>query len=244
MSSHADAWKSESAVRAYLDGIRGAIPLAAEQVDAILRLIDAADVPVSSIADLGCGDGTLAAALLDRYPTARATLVDFSAPMLREARARFASRGEQCEVIAGDLSQPEWVAAVGKRAPFDAVVSGFAIHHLTDARKRALYAEVFDLLSPGAFFLNLEHVSSPTPWLTSVFDDLLIDSYDAHHRAAGSRKTRAEIASEYVHREDRQANILASVDEQCAWLRELGYLDVDCYFKLFELALFGGRKPD
>jgi ubiquinone/menaquinone biosynthesis C-methylase UbiE len=243
--SHAEAWKRESAVRAYLDGVRGAIPLAQEQIDAMLRLIDAAGVPVTSVADLGCGDGTLAAAVLDRYPTARATLVDFSAPMLREARTRFAGRSEeQVAIVAGDLSQAAWKASVRDRAPFDAVVSGFAIHHLTDARKRALYAEVLELLSPGGFFLNLEHVSSPTAWLTGVFDDLLIDGYEQHHRAAGSRKTRAEIASEYVHREDREANILASVDDQCGWLRDLGYLDVDCYFKLFELAVFGGRKPD
>jgi len=27
------------------------------------------------------------------------------------------------------------------------------------------------------------------------------------------------------------------------WLQEIGFADVDCYFKIFELALFGGRKP-
>ena len=27
------------------------------------------------------------------------------------------------------------------------------------------------------------------------------------------------------------------------WLRQIGFQDVDCYFKAFELALFGGRKP-
>jgi hypothetical protein len=26
-------------------------------------------------------------------------------------------------------------------------------------------------------------------------------------------------------------------------LREIGYTDVDCYLKVFELAVFGGRKP-
>ncbi len=33
------------------------------------------------------------------------------------------------------------------------------------------------------------------------------------------------------------------VEAQCKWLRELGYADVDCYLKLFEIAVFGGRKP-
>jgi hypothetical protein len=33
------------------------------------------------------------------------------------------------------------------------------------------------------------------------------------------------------------------VDRQCQWLEAIGFVDVDCFFKLFELASFGGRKP-
>ena len=45
------------------------------------------------------------------------------------------------------------------------------------------------------------------------------------------------------YRPDKAANILAPVDEQCRWLREIGYEDVDCYLRILELAVFGGRKP-
>jgi hypothetical protein len=51
------------------------------------------------------------------------------------------------------------------------------------------------------------------------------------------------VATEYVHREDKHSNILASVEDQCGWLGEIGFADVDCYFKLFELTVFGGRRP-
>ena len=50
------------------------------------------------------------------------------------------------------------------------------------------------------------------------------------------------MRDEYVRRPDRVENIVTLVEEQCAWLREIGYQDVDCYFKLLELAVFGGRK--
>lgn len=243
MTARSDAWKDETLVRTYLDGIRGAIPLAAEQIETMLRLIDAGGLPVRSFLDLGCGGGALAAALLERYPQANATLVDFSEPMLIEARERLASFGTQCRFLQADLSSRDWLRDAGSQAPYDAAVSGYAIHHLTDDRKRALYGEVFELLRPGAFFLNIEHVSSPGPWLTSVFDDVMTDSLYAYQRSIGSGKTRDEVASEYVHRPDKQENILAPVQDQCEWLRALGYQDVDCYFKLFELAVFGGRKP-
>jgi trans-aconitate methyltransferase len=238
-----DAWKNETLVRSYLEGVRGAIPFAKDQADVILRLFDAAGLAVRAFADIGCGDGFLGALLLDRYPAARGVFVDYSEPMLAAARERLAPHRKRATVRQGDLSRAAWMRATDGFEPLDAVVSGYAIHHLPDERKRALYAEVLGLLAPGAFFINVEHVSSPTPWLTEVFDEALIDAYYAHHRAAGRDVSREEIAREYVRRPDREANVLASVEAQCDWLRDAGYQDVDCYFKYFELAVFGGRKP-
>jgi hypothetical protein len=143
----------------------------------------------------------------------------------------------------GDLGAPAWIAPVRPRGPFDVVVSGFAIHHLPDARKRALYGEVFDLLGPGGLFVNLEHVASASAWGEAISDDRIVDALYAHHAATAPGRTRAEIAAEYHHRPDKAANVLAPVEAQCAWLRALGFVEVDCFFKLFELAVFGGRKP-
>jgi hypothetical protein len=70
----------------------------------------------------------------------------------------------------------------------------------------------------------------------------LIDSLYAVHQKNGSGKTRAQVANEFVYRPDKVANILALVERQCAWLRESGFQDTDCYFKAFELAVFGGRR--
>jgi len=53
----------------------------------------------------------------------------------------------------------------------------------------------------------------------------------------------AHLAQEFYNRPDKEANILAPVELQCNWLRKIGFEDVDCYFKIFELAVFGGRRP-
>ncbi len=41
---------------------------------------------------------------------------------------------------------------------------------------------------------------------------------------------------------DKADNILAPAEEQVGWLREIGFLHADCYFKWLELAVFGGVK--
>lgn len=243
MGAPADVWKTESLTRTFLEGIRGGIPFAAEQIDAMLRVVEARGLPVRRFADLGCGSGVLARAVLSRHPSASAVLLDFSEPMLAEARRALDTHRPAPRFVLGDLGNPDWRAALAADAPLDLVVSGYAIHHLPHARKRELYAEIFSLLAPGGMFVNVEHVASATSWIENVSDELMIDSLHAFHRAQGAARSRAEVADEFVHRPDKAANILAPVDEQCAWLRECGFADVDCYFKAFELAVFGGRKP-
>jgi SAM-dependent methyltransferase len=52
---------------------------------------------------------------------------------------------------------------------FDAVISSLAIHQVVHEPKRALFAEIYDLLNPGGAFCNLEQVSSPNPRLHKEF---------------------------------------------------------------------------
>ena len=35
----------------------------------------------------------------------------------------------------------------------------------------------------------------------------------------------------------------APVDAQCRWLAEAGLVDVDCFFKAWRFAVFGGTRP-
>jgi len=236
-------WQAAGLVRTFVDEIRGGVPYAADQIEMLLRIVAADGRAVRRFVDLGCGSGVLARAVLAEHPEAHAVLVDFSEPMLTEARAALANQEPGARIVGADLADANWVAAVADLAPFDLIVSAYAIHHLPHVRKKALYQEIFGLLDAGGWFLNVEHVASPTPWVESVCDGLMIDSLFAFHQRGGGTKTRQQVAAEFVHRPDKAANILAPVEEQCAWLRQIGYEDVDCYFKVFEMAVFGGRKP-
>src|SRR5579871_54824 len=377
-----EVWKASTVVAKYLEGVRGAIPLAQEQIDVMLRLLDACGRPIRRFLDLGCGDGVLSDAILRRYPDAEAVLADFSAPMLEAARerldrlassladargsyardasardanahdanaldanARNANARERLHRLASSLADARgsyardsdacdanvrdenahvanardsdsrdanaldanardensrdvnahdakahdakahdanahdanaldanahdanahdasrdregalpdarvhlanvdygvanWTQFVAQWAPFDAVVSGFSIHHQPDARKQEVYREIFGLLNPRGVFVNVEHVSSASPWVEHIHDELFVDHLHPLHPG----QSRDEVAATYYHRPDKAANILAPVELQCQWLREIGFIDVDCYLKVFELAVFGGRRP-
>src|SRR5215213_420076 len=237
------AWQREKTVRWFLDSVRGAIPIAQEHFAIMLQIVANGQQPVRRFLDLGAGDGVLTAVLLARYPTAQPILVDFSPPMLAAAKERLAPLATQLTFVEVDLGTPFWREAVEAYAPFDAIVSSFAIHHLEDERKRALYGELLDLLIPGGTFAHIEHVAPDTPWMARTFDEAMIDAVWEYGRRTDQELTRAAAATAYADRLDRDANRLAPLDTQCAWLRDAGYTQVTAPFRWYELAVFGGYRP-
>jgi tRNA (cmo5U34)-methyltransferase len=235
-------WKSEELARTFLEGVRGAIPGAALQLEVIRKIVSAWQPSASRVLDLGCGDGILGRTLMEELPSAHFLFVDFSGPMLAALRDRLPA-GPSAAVYCADFSTAAWLRAVSSAAPVDVVVSGFAIHHQPDERKRAIYEEIYRILGEGGVFLNLEHVKSSGDAGEQLFDLFFVDHLVRFHREASPQKSVREIEDGYYNRPDKAENILAPVGLQCEWLREIGFQDVDCFFKVFELALFGGRKP-
>jgi SAM-dependent methyltransferase len=152
---------------------------------------------------------------IDR-PDAQSIALDFSPTMLAAAKTQFVN-DHTVQIIAHNLDEP--LPSLGT---FDAVVSSFAIHHLSHERKRALYNEIFAILEPGGIFCNLEHVASPTAKVHEQF----------------------RVAMGISELPEDPSNILLDVETQLQWLREMGYDDVDCYWKRLEMAVLIGIKPD
>ncbi len=244
MSEHTDrVWQSAEVAHGYLEGMRGAIPLAAEQLDVMMRVIRAARPELKTFMDIGCGDGILGHTILAHYPDAQGILLDFSEPMIEAAQHKLAANRMQLQFITEDYGNPEWVNAVKTYSPFDAIVSGFSIHHQPDIRKQALYAEIYGLLKPGGIFINIEHIKPESAWVEARFNELFIDSMIAHNQRHNMDITPEETARRFYEREHKDANTLAPLDAQMCWMRDIGFEQVTCYLKIFELAVFGGIHP-
>jgi tRNA (cmo5U34)-methyltransferase len=237
-----EVWKLPAIVNRFLS-YRAAIPLAQEQIGVMISILNSSMKPVESFLDLGCGDGILGAAILGEYPFARGVLVDFSEPMLEQAREQLQDYTDQLIFENLDYGDPAWISKMQAHAPFDTIVSGYSIHHQPDARKRQVYAEIFSLLQPGGWFINIEHVSSAAELNINLFENHYVTARYGMEKQNGGTRTFEQIAEEYRSRPDKAANILAPVELQCEWLRGTGFEEVDCYFRIYELAVFAGRRP-
>jgi SAM-dependent methyltransferase len=203
-------WRSTAHAVAYLGRARD-IP---RRVEGETALIECLPPVVGRVLDLGSGDGHLLALVLAARPGAEGVALDFSPAMLERSRVRF-ERNADVTIVAHDLD--ERLPPLGR---FDVVVSCFAIHHVSHARKESLYAEIFDLLEPGGVFCNLEHVASPTGRLHNQFLSAL----------------------GVAPADEDPSNKLLDVQTQLEWLRAIGFDDVDCHWKWRELALLAGVK--
>jgi SAM-dependent methyltransferase len=202
-------WHDPAQVSEYLGRVGTLQPRLAGEA----MLLDVVPDAPERVLDLGCGDGRLAAVVLDNRATVTDVVaVDASPPMLDQARSRFAD-DPRVTVQEWDLNQP-----ISEFGEFDVVVSGFAIHHLVDARKQELFAEVADQLRSGGLFANLEVIQSATPELHTVF--------------------RAAIGRERDDPDDK----LVDVETQLGWMRTAGLDQVDCLWRWRGFALLVGYQ--
>lgn len=204
-----NSWTDEQRATEYL-GRADRLPHRREGEDVLVR--DLSGALPGRVLDLGCGDGRLTALTLDAYPESTALLVDMSAPMLDAARARFNS-DPRVTFATHDLED-----ALPFDGPFDAIITSLAVHHVEDERKRTLYAEIADLLTPGGVFANLEIVKSPTQAL-----------HDRWRDEMGAR--------------DDPNDRLRDMTSQLEWINEAGLENVDCIWKWRSLALLRGQRP-
>jgi tRNA (cmo5U34)-methyltransferase len=180
------------------------------------------------ILDLGAGTGLLSLFVAERFPSAKLVLVDASPEMLRRARDRFAGQPGRFEFVVADFSEGL------PHGGFDAVVSALAIHHLADQAKGALFQAVYEGLRAGGVFIDADQVCGATPEIEAGYRETWLRQV----RARGVNDGDLAAALERM-KEDR----MAPLEAHLLWLGEAGFQAVDCWYRSYNFAVFGGRKP-
>jgi SAM-dependent methyltransferase len=121
---------------------------------ALGRLVRAADLaPDSLVLDAGCGPGLVSEALL--AARLRVVGVDLSAEMIARARRRCAAFADRARFVQGSVFADDLVG------PFDAAVSRYVLHHVTDPL--GFVRRQVELLRPGGVLVLCDHTTDPDP---------------------------------------------------------------------------------
>jgi len=176
--------------------------------------------------DLGAGTGLLTAFIISAFPNATVTLMDLSEKMLEKAQERF-SLNKRVNFLIWDYSHSTLPGE------YDLIVSAMSIHHLSDNEKKSLYQKVFDALKREGAFINADLVKGETDKIEQKYQDMWMNWI----KEAGLSKNELLKIIDRM-RYDRPS----SLNIQLEWLKEIGFSDLDCYYKYYNFAVYSGRK--
>ncbi len=191
------------------------------------------------ILDLGCGDGIVTDNLISLDGSLSATLVDASKEMLDQAKKRL--KGLINIEFVQSSFQDVLVRGLADR-DYDFIVSSMSIHHLTKDEKLQLFRLAHSHLKTGGYFMNIDVIIAPTPslekWYMKIWEEWMddkrseLEAFDEHSK---------DVIKRYKDAEENQPDTL---DEQLDTLKDLGFREVDCFYKYGIFAVYGGMKRE
>ncbi len=196
--------------------IRRFIPYYDDMLATGVELLAALAPASGHVLDLGGGTGALSAAVLERLPGVRVTVLDVDRDMLAEARRRLSGHGERVAFKEGSFLDPLPSA--------DAVVASLALHHVHDLQaKTELYRVIHGALTRGGVLLNLDAAVSEDPqlnalvfarWAQRMSEHGITDSQAHGHFAAWADEDR-----------------YFPLEVELGALREAGFDEVECFWR-------------
>jgi tRNA (cmo5U34)-methyltransferase len=220
-----------------------AVPARRAQVEMLIRLIPAEREETFTVVELGAGEGLLARAVLRAFPRCRYIALDRSERMravLRNTLRRYKTRAVVREF---ELADRAW--RKGLPRPLRCVLASLVVHHLSDAEKRRLFAEMAARLDRGGAFLLADLVRPATARIRRLFAAQWAGAARAQSRGrtggvAALRRFTHDGWNYFAARHPDPDDHPSGLREQLQWLGEAGFDQVDCYWMYAGHAIFGG----
>jgi tRNA (cmo5U34)-methyltransferase len=238
--SAARAWSEQDSAY-FLEYGRYYVPERERQMTLVASLVPVL-TEASTVADLCCGEGLLAEAVLAAQPDASVLGLDGSPAMRLAAERRLAAFGARFATAACDLHALRLPAT----GPLRAIVSSLALHHVPHEAKPDLYRRLVAALAPGGALIVADLVCPATPsareTAAAAWDDA-VRRADAAAGAGGAVWQRFATDRWNWFRYPDEIDHPAPVASELDWLRAAGLGGVDVFWADAGHAVFGGFRP-
>jgi len=218
----------ESEAKEFDDIIIKLIPYYNQMIGALIDSIHFDSNAAIRIIDLGCGTGTIAKKISEKFPNSKIVCLDIASNMIDIAKNKLSGH-KDTEFIIGDFSKIDF------DTKFDVIVSSLALHHLeNDKDKKDFYSKIYSILTDSGMFYNADVVLASTDyhqdinmnrWIEYMNKSVLMD----------------EILNNWIPKyktEDRPAKLI----DQLKWLENIGFKSVDVIWKYYNFGVYGGIK--
>ena len=238
---------------------------------------DSARLQKLAVLDLGSGTGAEALRNLTAFPHSHVVAVDLCPPMNACLRKNFQARfpkvlfETRCSLIEGDAFGPECgveqlLAALPRGygiKGFDAVISGFMLHHYTAEEKRNLYRRIIQLLRPAGIFANVDLFTFESPTVARYADHFGVNCIERQltHPERGCEESFAvveqkvdELRIKYI-RHWKEENIplpferlsrgseSPNVKSESMILQDVGFRETACPYRFWTAGIATALKP-
>ncbi|MBD2040661.1 class I SAM-dependent methyltransferase [Microcoleus sp. FACHB-672] len=217
----------DSAAQDYDRTRRQYIPCFDDFYSTALELIPHNSQAHIKILDIGAGTGLLSGLVAAAFPQASITLSDISSQMLSKAQERFGSNRNIDYLVLDFINAP----IVGN---YDVVISALALHHTPQDQLKRVFQKIFGALQSGGYFINADQTLGTTPENEEKYAQAWLNGA----KAKGCSDRDIEVAIERM-----KADKTATLQDQLNWLSEVGFVQVDCWYKNYRFAVYSGQRP-
>jgi tRNA (cmo5U34)-methyltransferase len=232
---NAAIWQSPEIIRNWAAEAERQEPKRAAQRRLMALLLPFGEHEAFTFLDLGAGTGAASRAILAHHPASTAILADFSAQMMRAGERDMRPFAGRYRYVEFDMLAGEWPEAIP--AALDAVVTSMCVHHLPDERKQGLFAEIFERLVPGGWYLNYDPVRAEDPVVEAAWERTS-DLDDPETASRRRHRTPEEQA-----RWENHVRYIIPLAQQLGYLRSAGFQGIDVYWKQLDNVIYGGCRP-
>ncbi len=188
--------------------------------------------------DVGCGDGALTRIMFDKFPDNEFHLLDGSKTMLKKAKEFLKTKNA---VFHNDTFEHFFNKNANENY-YDFIFSSMAIHHVEHHKKSELFSKIFTLLKNNGLFVNIDVVLPASNKTEAIQFKMWMDYINESLKTLKREKEigkHVDLPDSYKRKGENKPSSLIC---QLNMLHEIGFKDVECYYKYGIFVLMAGVK--